>query len=83
MARTAAVIRVVLQRSFRRARQHLRMAMARSPNSPAASWPRPMRSCLTHWRKTSELSPSSRATSATVRSEERSSATASRLNSSV
>lgn len=31
MARTTAVIRVVLQRSFRRSLQDLRMAMARSP----------------------------------------------------
>lgn len=39
-ARTTAVIRVVLQRSFRRSRQHLRIAMARSPRLRILAWSR-------------------------------------------
>jgi hypothetical protein len=40
MARTMAVIRVVLQRSFRRIRQLFRIAMARSPRLRILAWSR-------------------------------------------
>jgi hypothetical protein len=61
-------------------RRSLRSSSRSLEVSPSAS-PWSMRSCLTHWRSVSRLSPSSLATWVTVLSLERTSATASRRNS--
>lgn len=66
--------------SLRSRRSSSRSAVVSSPGAPC---PQSGSSCLTQFRRPSALTPSCRATSVTVFPEERTRATASRLNSSV